>query len=151
MVDKEKELDEKFEANHAKQLICVSILGLNIFDKDVQDRAKLMKDILCKEEESLKEIGRQLHKEKLTRKLELLEEEYGKTEEVMAERSDIELCIECFTLVASFMKNWENTLTWFSTKNPLLGDITPHRLISMGRAAKLLQFIKAQLDENKIG
>ncbi len=38
---------------------------------------------------------------------------------------------------------------WFSTPNPLLGNVAPADMILMGRAKKLLKFIEARLAENR--
>ena len=51
-------------------------------------------------------------------------------------------------LVAEFFNDEEKTILWFSTPNPLLGDISPRNMIKMGRFQKLFKFIQTALDEN---
>lgn len=41
------------------------------------------------------------------------------------------------------------TALWFTTPNPLLGDITPRDMIRLGRYKKLFKFIFNSLSENK--
>jgi len=52
-------------------------------------------------------------------------------------------------LVAEFFNNVEKTTLWFSTPNPLLGDMSPRNMIKVGRFQKLLKFIQTALDENR--
>ena len=51
-------------------------------------------------------------------------------------------------LVAEFFNDEEKTILWFSTPNPLLGDISPRNMIKMGGFQKLFKFIQTALDEN---
>lgn len=51
-------------------------------------------------------------------------------------------------LVAEFFNDREKTILWFSTPNPLLGDISPRNMIKIGRFHKLLKFIQTALNEN---
>lgn len=52
-------------------------------------------------------------------------------------------------LVAGFFdKDEHKTILWFSTPNPLLGDMTPRDVIRVGRFKKLLKFIQTALNEN---
>lgn len=51
-------------------------------------------------------------------------------------------------LVASYFKDLDRTMLWFSAKNPLLGDVSPRAMIRLGRSARLLKFIRCSLDEN---
>lgn len=54
------------------------------------------------------------------------------------------------TLVAEFFSgDSDKTQLWFSTPNPLLGNIPPVDMIKMGRERKLLAFVQTALDENK--
>ena len=41
------------------------------------------------------------------------------------------------------------TFTWFTTSNPLLGDLTPRDMIRFGRFQKLRKFILNAIAENK--
>ena len=38
---------------------------------------------------------------------------------------------------------------WLSTRNSMLGNMSPEFLISMGRGQKLVNWIRQQIDENK--
>jgi uncharacterized protein (DUF2384 family) len=52
-------------------------------------------------------------------------------------------------LVAGFFgKDINKTALWFSTPNPLLGDMSPRDVIRVGRYKKLLKFIQTALNEN---
>ncbi len=51
-------------------------------------------------------------------------------------------------LVGGFFKDEQKTLLWFSTSNPLLGEIAPRDMIRLGRFKKLLKFIQTALTEN---
>jgi hypothetical protein len=51
-------------------------------------------------------------------------------------------------LVGNFFQNEQQTILWFQTPNPLLGNITPKEMIRRGRFRKLLQFIQTALQEN---
>ena len=52
-------------------------------------------------------------------------------------------------LVAGFFdKDINKTTLWFSTPNPLLGDMSPRDVIRVGRYKKLLKFIQTALNEN---
>jgi hypothetical protein len=54
------------------------------------------------------------------------------------------------SLVSEFFSGDQaKTKLWFSTPNPLLGDIPPIDMIKMGRERKLLSFVQAALNENK--
>lgn len=53
-------------------------------------------------------------------------------------------------LVAGHFKGDETkTFVWFTTRNPLLGDITPRDMIRLGRYKKLFKFIYNALAQNK--
>lgn len=55
-----------------------------------------------------------------------------------------------FNLVAGHFKGDANkTALWFTTPNPLLGNITPRDMIRIGRYKKLFKFIFNALAENK--
>ena len=75
--------------------------------------------------------------------------------EAMAENSELaqEHMMEWATalnLVAGFFESDEQkTMLWFSTPNPLLGDMSPRDMIRVGRIKKLLKFIQTAVDENK--
>lgn len=52
-------------------------------------------------------------------------------------------------LVAGFFgKDINKTVLWFSTPNPLLGNMSPRDVIRVGRYKKLLKFIQTALNEN---
>ncbi len=54
-------------------------------------------------------------------------------------------------LVAIFFNNdIHKTTLWFSTPNPLLGDISPREMIIVGRFKKLYAFIQTTLNENQV-
>lgn len=56
---------------------------------------------------------------------------------------------ECFLLVLEFFKDEPHkAFWWFTTENPLLGGVSPARMIEIGRTEKLLTFIKGLLSEN---
>ncbi len=48
-----------------------------------------------------------------------------------------------------FQGNAAKTMLWFTTSNPLLGNITPRDMIRLGRYKKLFKFIINALAENK--
>ncbi len=53
-------------------------------------------------------------------------------------------------LVAGFFKgDEEKTYLWFTTINPLLGNVAPRDMIRFGRFKKLLKFVMNALAENK--
>lgn len=43
----------------------------------------------------------------------------------------------------------KKTALWFCTKNPLLGGISPYKMILFGRYDKLLKWAKQQISENQ--
>ncbi len=57
--------------------------------------------------------------------------------------------IECVILLHSFFQDEKQIAAWLKLKNPNLGGMSPIQMIQMGKAPKLLQFIKNALDENK--
>jgi len=53
-------------------------------------------------------------------------------------------------LVAGHFKgDTVKTMQWFTTPNPLLGDIRPRDMIRIGRYRKLIKFVLNALAENK--
>ncbi len=52
-------------------------------------------------------------------------------------------------LVASFFKDEDKTILWFSMPNSLLGGLSPRDMIRVGRFKKLLKFIHTAIEENK--
>lgn len=57
---------------------------------------------------------------------------------------------EAYDLLMTIFRNeQEKVYQWLRGKNPNLGDISPIKLIKMGRGHKVLQFIKSVLEENK--
>ncbi len=58
--------------------------------------------------------------------------------------------VELRSLVSAFFKsNEKKTDLWFSTENPILGNVSPDDLISLGKAPKLLKIVKYLLGENE--
>jgi len=56
---------------------------------------------------------------------------------------------EAHDLVLEFFTGDEKkTMAWFTTPNPLLGNVEPLDLIRMGQADKVLNFVKTQLGHN---
>ena len=52
-------------------------------------------------------------------------------------------------LVLEFFKGDEQkTWLWFRAENPLLGNISPNRMIELGRSKYLLKFIENAKEEN---
>lgn len=57
---------------------------------------------------------------------------------------------ELNALVLEFFDgNKEKTKLWFKTPNPLLGGISPDRMIRAGRGDRLLRWVRQQIAENK--
>ena len=57
---------------------------------------------------------------------------------------------ECVRLVSEFFKGDEGKIhLWWHLDNPLLGGIKPLHMIELGRAKKLLHFIKQQISDNE--
>jgi hypothetical protein len=52
-------------------------------------------------------------------------------------------------MVAQYFQDEHNTILWFKTPNPLLGNVTPRDMIRVGRFRKLQRFIQNALDENE--
>jgi hypothetical protein len=48
-----------------------------------------------------------------------------------------------------FGGDYDKIRLWMQIKNPGLGDLSPEEMIAMGKGAKLIQFIRTQLDENR--
>ncbi len=56
---------------------------------------------------------------------------------------------ECHKLLMRFFEGDANkSKLWMETKNPLLGDVSPSYLLEIGRAHKVIEFIKGRLEEN---
>lgn len=51
------------------------------------------------------------------------------------------------SLVNTHFKDEHKTQVWLNSENPLLGNQEPIEMIFKGRTAKLLKFIKNQLEE----
>jgi len=57
---------------------------------------------------------------------------------------------ECIRLVREFFKGrLDKENAWFEARNPLLGNVSPNDMIQVGRAERLLKFIRTQLLENE--
>ena len=52
-------------------------------------------------------------------------------------------------ILAFFAGDEKKTIAWFTTPNPLLGNMDPLDLIRMGQADKVLRFVKTQLAQNE--
>ena len=52
-------------------------------------------------------------------------------------------------ILAFFAGDEKKTIAWFTTPNPLLGNVEPLDLIRMGQADKVLRFVKTQLAQNE--
>lgn len=52
-------------------------------------------------------------------------------------------------LVYNHFKDTHKVKLWLETPNPNLGDVTPTRMIELGREQKLLQFVQGALAENR--
>jgi len=56
---------------------------------------------------------------------------------------------ECHSLILKYFNNdIKETYLWFNTRNYLLGNVKPIKMIYEGRGKKLLGFIKSQLEGN---
>jgi hypothetical protein len=56
---------------------------------------------------------------------------------------------ELYLPVLEFFENNHNkAMLWFHTENPMLGNVKPYDMIILGKKARLLKFIQAQLEEN---
>jgi uncharacterized protein (DUF2384 family) len=64
------------------------------------------------------------------------------SERVAKQAEALELVLEFF------MGDKKRTMAWFTTPNPLLGNVEPLDLIRMGQADTVLRFVKTQLGEN---
>ena len=59
--------------------------------------------------------------------------------------------VEAVTLVSEFFQGSDvKTAIWFTTENPHLGGVTPIELFKRWRGHKVLAWIKASLEENKV-
>jgi len=57
---------------------------------------------------------------------------------------------ECYILVRNYFKDQEKTRIWFSTGNPLLGGSEPMQMIMLGRAGKLLKFLRNTMEDSGV-
>lgn len=56
---------------------------------------------------------------------------------------------QAYQLVLKFFEHdVQKTMTWFTTKNFLLGNITPKQMITLGRQKKLYTFVDTRLKDN---
>jgi hypothetical protein len=51
--------------------------------------------------------------------------------------------------VNNYFNDPEKSLLWMILKNPLFGNISPKEMIMLGRYDKVMELIKASLDENE--
>lgn len=58
--------------------------------------------------------------------------------------------VEIVILVHSFFNDLKKTAAWLSTDNPHFGGASPLQLMNVNRSHKILKFVKAALDENKL-
>lgn len=61
------------------------------------------------------------------------------------EKSDIQTIAH---LLMHFKGDIDKVTLWLNTINPLLGGCSPADMISHGRSAKLLDFVKTSIEEN---
>lgn len=62
-------------------------------------------------------------------------------------KKETEIFDDCWNKVLRFFHgSEEKTKIWFETENPLLGNISPNKLIILGRVHKLQQFINSCVD-----
>lgn len=52
-------------------------------------------------------------------------------------------------LISAFFQDTGTMVRWMRAENPLLGGMSPNKMLEMGRGEKLLNFVKTQLEENK--
>ena len=58
---------------------------------------------------------------------------------------------EVFTLVLEYFHGARDRAElWMTSKNPLLGDVTPDDMIAMGRGQKVLRWVRESLSENEV-
>ncbi|WP_350295757.1 hypothetical protein [Limnohabitans sp. Rim8] len=58
-----------------------------------------------------------------------------------------EIAITINLVAKVFGGDVDKTVTWFKTRNPLLGDISPRDMVRLGRFERLRKFILASLQE----
>lgn len=64
-------------------------------------------------------------------------------------RDDCKLSAEVYRLINLYFKGDNiKTRLWLRTPNPLLGNVSPIKMIRYGRQKKLLQFIKDSKEES---
>jgi hypothetical protein len=51
--------------------------------------------------------------------------------------------------VNKFFKDHNKSNQWYMADNPLLGGVSPFRMVMSGRGERLLKFIQTSLNENK--
>lgn len=49
----------------------------------------------------------------------------------------------------TYFNDYDKTIIWLTTYNPLLGNMPPINMIFAGRGQKLLDFINTQIEEGK--
>ena len=47
-----------------------------------------------------------------------------------------------FDRVCALLDNPVKALAWFSTPNPMLGEVTPNEMLAAGRVERLMKFIR---------
>lgn len=57
----------------------------------------------------------------------------------------------CNLVAGAFDNDIEKTALWFTTRNPLLGDVAPRDMIRVGRYKKLEQFVLRALGRHPAG
>lgn len=60
-----------------------------------------------------------------------------------------EIAITINLVAQVFGGNTDKTVTWFKTRNPLLGDVSPRDMVRLGRFEKLRKFILNALIESR--
>ena len=109
------------------------------FFKDKEPRYDRIKDFLkFKKDDISKAIGIPLESVRFDERIPT------EVQERMIEWANV------LNLVAGHFKgNPIKTALWFTTPNPLLGNIAPRDMVRLGRYKKLFKFILSSLSENK--
>ena len=68
--------------------------------------------------------------------------------EVLSILRDFDDAVEL--LLGFFGGDVEKTKLWLKTKNPQLGNVTPFHMYRIGKADKVLKFIKSALEDNEL-
>ncbi len=58
--------------------------------------------------------------------------------------------VEAVLAVYRFFDDSDKAVLWMKTPNPMLGGITPWDMVILGKSAKLLAIVRAELKENEV-